>query len=131
MAAQGEGIRQCEAALQRLIDGKPVVPEHVGLPRSKITAGIVSVEAGFDRGYLKKTRKRHMPIVAIIVAFRSEPATTESSTQEAFRRARNAAEKAQKEAQVAKDQLAAVVTQNLQLLSQLRELEKRCKTLPT
>lgn len=66
------GLLACEEALQRLLDGKPVVPEHVGLELSKITASIVSLEAGFDRGYLKKSRKAHLPILAKIEASRAE-----------------------------------------------------------
>jgi hypothetical protein len=68
----GRGLLECEEALQRLLEGRPVVAEHVGLSRSKITASIVSFEAGFDRGYLKKSRNAHLPILARIEAFRAE-----------------------------------------------------------
>lgn len=48
-----DGLRACEEALTRLMKGEPVVSKHVGLSLKKITASIVSLEAGFDRGYLK------------------------------------------------------------------------------
>lgn len=48
------------------------MPEHVGLDLSKLTASIVSHEAGFDRGYLKKSRKTHLPLLAKIEACRAE-----------------------------------------------------------
>lgn len=52
-----KGIGACEEALQRLLDGEPFVSAHVGLDLSKLTASIVSLEAGFDRGYLKNLAK--------------------------------------------------------------------------
>ena len=67
-----KGLGACDEALQRLLIGKPVVPEHVGLDLSKLTASIVSLEAGFDRGYLKRSRKSHLPIIAKIEACRVE-----------------------------------------------------------
>lgn len=67
-----KGLGACEEALQRLLAGKPVVSEHVGLDLSKLTASIVSLEAGFDRGYLKKSRKTHLPLLAQIEAVRAE-----------------------------------------------------------
>lgn len=66
----GKGLDACEAALQRLLNGKPIRPEHVGLELSKLTAGVVSFEAGFDRGYLKKARQSHQAIIAKIEAYR-------------------------------------------------------------
>lgn len=67
-----KGVGACQEALQRLLDGKPFMPEHVGLDLSKLTASIVSHEAGFDRGYLKKSRKTHLPLLAKIEACRAE-----------------------------------------------------------
>ena len=123
MAAQGKGIRECEQALERLLSGRPEVSAHVGLPRNKITACVVSVEAGFDRGYLKKGRKSHMPLVARIESIKDEVATPQASAMEQVRRSRNALEKAEREAATAKEQLAAALAQNLMLLNQIRELE--------
>ena len=65
-----KGLAACSNALERLLEGRPIVPAHVGLDTSKITAGIVSYEAGFDRGYLKKSRRAHLPLLAKITASR-------------------------------------------------------------
>ena len=123
MAVRGEGVRACEEAFERLLEGRPEVAAHVGLPRHKITAGIVSIEAGFDRGYLKKARKSHVPLIARIEALKADVETPESSAMEKYRRARNALEKAEVEAAKAKEQRDAVLSQNLMLLNQIRELE--------
>ena len=63
------GLDQCVEAFDRLKAGQPRVIEHIGIAKSKITAGIVSVEAGFDRGYLKKARSAHAPLISMIEAF--------------------------------------------------------------
>lgn len=123
MSAQGEGLRLCEAALERLLENRPAVPAHVGLPSHKITAGVVSVEAGFDRGYIKKGRKSHMPLVARIEHIKGKAVTTETSAMEQVRRTRNALERAEEEAKLAKKQLAAALAQNLMLINQLRDME--------
>ena len=123
MSARGEGIRLCEEAFERLLEGRPNTPEHVGLPKHKITAGVVSVEAGFDRGYLKKSRKPHMALIARIESIKNETASRHESAMEQVRRSRNALERAEREAAAAKEQLATVLAQNLMLLNQIRELE--------
>ena len=74
-----DGVKICEAAFERLKAGCPVISAHVGIDGSKITAGIVSVEAGFDRGYLKRSRGSHMPLIARIEAYRTECSTTSNS----------------------------------------------------
>ncbi|MGP5285049.1 hypothetical protein ACTXNJ_28235, partial [Pseudomonas helleri] len=75
-----KGLVACEEALQRLLDGVPIVSQHVKLDISKLTASIVSFEAGFDRGYLKKNRKQHLPILAKINASRSAANKSPSSS---------------------------------------------------
>lgn len=70
--AQGNGLKKCEEAFERLLSGKPNISDHVGIESHKITAGIVSVEAGFDRGYLKKSRSYHKPLIARIEAYKAE-----------------------------------------------------------
>jgi len=64
--AQGDGIKSCEDAFERLLEGKPHTKEYIGLPLNKITANIVSQEAGFGPGYLKSNRHSHKPLVARI-----------------------------------------------------------------
>lgn len=124
MTSRGEGVKACEEALERLLEGSPNLAVHVGLPRHKITAGIVSVEAGFDRGYLKKSRKLHMPLIARIEHIKRQTISPTSGIDQA-RRSRNAHKKVERELVIAKEQLAAVLSQNLMLLNQIRELETK------
>ncbi|MHC5349084.1 hypothetical protein [Metapseudomonas furukawaii] len=122
--SMSSGLLACEDALQRLLDGKPVLPEHVGLDLSKITASIVSLEAGFDRGYLKKSRKAHLPILAKIEASRAE-ANKRFGSPNGKRIERLEAKLALLENELSMVQALRdrVLTQNLQLWERVRELE--------
>ncbi len=118
------GLLACGNALQRLIDGKPVVPEHVGLELSKLTASIVSLEAGFDRGYLKKSRKAHLPILAKIEAARAEAIKSPSSSSS--KKVSHLEDKIlflENELAMVRAQRDRVFVQNLQLWERVRELE--------
>jgi len=122
--ANNSGISLCIEAFQRLVEGSPVVSDHVGLPRTKITAGIVSVEAGFDRGYLKKARAQHRSLIAQIEAFRNTSAAREIAPsshkiKQAERRYRQLCDENQRIRSV-RD---AVLAQNIQLYERVRELE--------
>lgn len=119
-----KGIGACEEALQRLLDGKPFVPEHVGLDLSKLTASIVSLEAGFDRGYLKKSRKAHLPILAKIEACRAEANKgCGSSNDKSIKHLEDKVVLLEKELAMVSSQRDRVLTQNLQLWARVRELE--------
>lgn len=119
------GLVACEGALERLLDGKPVVPAHVGLALSKLTASIVSLEAGFDRGYLKKSRKAHLPLLAKIEAFRAEPSkATVPSSGKQIKRLESRLSLLGHELSIALAQRDRVLTQNLQLWERVRELER-------
>lgn len=130
----GNGIHVCEEAFERLKAGKARDPAHVDLPRSKITAGIVSVEAGFDRGYLKKSRRAHMPLISAIEVYRSESETASVTSAVKAKRAQIKAEKAVSELEQMQAKLNAVLTQNIQLVERVRELEamlKRGRSAPS
>lgn len=117
------GLEQCFDAFERLKTGQPRVVEHIGIVRSKITAGIVSVEAGFDRGYLKKARPSHVPLISMIEAFRKESVGGNDSGRLLVRRAKDKAEKAASELDDAREQLYRVLSQNVQLVERVRSLE--------
>lgn len=120
----GKGLGACEEALQRLLVGNPVVPEHVGLDLSKLTASIVSLEAGFDRGYLKKSRKAHLPILAKIEAYRAGANKgCGSSNGKSIKRLEDKVVLLEKELAMVSSQRDRVLTQNLQLWARVRELE--------
>jgi hypothetical protein len=119
----GRGLLECEEALQRLLEGRPVVAEHVGLSRSKITASIVSFEAGFDRGYLKKSRNAHLPILARIEAFRAEANRGAVIQTLKIDSLEDKLDALATELATVRAQRDRVLTQNLQLWERVRELE--------
>lgn len=117
------GVGACEEAFQRLLEGKPFVPEHVGLDLSKLTASIVSLEAGFDRGYLKKSRKAHLPILAKIEACRARANKGSGSLNgKSIKRLEDKVVLLEKELAMVSSQRDHVLTQNLQLWARVREL---------
>jgi hypothetical protein len=119
-----KGLIACENALQRIVDGKPFVPVHVGLCLSRLTASIVSFEAGFDRGYLKRSRKAHLPLIARIDALRAAAikgtAPSQAKSTENLERKLALSEK---ELSLVRAQRDRVLTENLQLWERLRVLE--------
>ena len=120
-----KGLGACEEALQRLMAGKPVVPEHVGLDLSKLTASIVSLEAGFDRGYLKKSRKAHLPLLAQIEAVRAGANKgTGSLSSRQIRQMESQLAALEKTLSIAQMQRDNVLAQNMKLWQRVRELER-------
>lgn len=123
------GLAKCYEAFERLKTGKPVVANHVDLPPSKITAGIVSFEAGLDRGYLKKTRLNHLPLIAQIEAYRKSFGSADASKAMQIKRANDKVDKARRELEIAQQQLYHVLAQNVQLVERVRSLEAQVKQL--
>lgn len=122
--AKSKGVEACFKALERLQAGTPTVSDFVGVTPDLITPAMVSVEAGFDKGYLKRSRDNHKPIIARIDALKED----RSNTMEAkVFRANKAAERAAAEKQDLKQVLDSVLTQNLMLVERVRELEQELK----
>ena len=120
-----KGVSTCEEALQRLLVGKPVVPEHVGLDLSKLTASIVSLEAGFDRGYLKKSRKAHLPLLAQIEAVRAGANKgTGSLCSRQIRQMESQLAALEKTLSIAQIQRDNVLAQNMKLWQRVIDLER-------
>lgn len=118
-----KGLGACEEALQRLLVGRPVVPQHVGLDLSKLTASIVSLEAGFDRGYLKKSRKAHLPLLAQIEAFRAE-ASKGAGSSCGKRQVEGQLAALEKKLSIAQMHRDNVLAQNMKLWQRVRDLER-------
>jgi hypothetical protein len=118
-----KGLGACEEAMQRLLDGKPIVPGHVGLELSKLTASIVSLEAGFDRGYLKRSRRSHLPLLAKIEAVRAEASKGISTNGRQIRQIERQLAILKKELEIAQIQRDKVLAQNIKLWERVRELE--------
>ena len=117
---RSKGLAACEAALKRLLEGRPLIHSHVGMDVSKITAGVVSHEAGFDRGYLKKSR----PLLAKIAAVRqggSKSVSHSISQRQILLEGRLL--KVESQMLEAINQRNLVLVQNLQLWERIKELE--------
>lgn len=123
----GGGLQACVDAFERLKAGKPNLAVHVGLDGTKITAGIVSFEAGFDRGYLKKKRPAHQPLIAQIEAYRHSFESSSASKALQVKRANDKVNKARNDLEIAQSQLYHVMTQNIQLVERVRLLEAQVK----
>ncbi|QWV19266.1 hypothetical protein KQ248_08070 [Stutzerimonas zhaodongensis] len=121
---RSKGLAACEAALKRLLEGRPLIHSHVGMDVSKITAGVVSHEAGFDRGYLKKSRSAHLPLLAKIAAVRqggSKSVSHSISQRQILLEGRLL--KVESQMLEAINQRNLVLVQNLQLWERIKELE--------
>ena len=123
----GEGVEACVQAFERLKTGKPNLAVHVGLDPSKITAGIVSFEAGFDRGYLKKKRPSHQPLIAQIEAYRTSFGTVSASKSQQIKRANEKVDKSRSELEIVQEHIYHVMSQNVQLVERVRFLEVQAK----
>lgn len=124
-----DGLERCREGFQRIKAGKPQVAAHIGLDPTKVTAGIVSVEAGFDRGYLKKSRNSHRALIAEIEAYRKSYGNESSSKALQVKRANDKVTQALADLETARSQLYHVMTQNIQLVERVRHLEEQLKAL--
>ena len=119
------GLLVCFEALDRLIAAQPVKSRFVGLSLSKLTASIVSEEAGYDRGYLKRSRAAHLPLLARIDALRMSASKTKTSSSE------STLQSLKKKVQNLEQQLIETsyqrdraLAQNLKLWERMRVLEQ-------
>lgn len=124
---ESAGLKACRDAFERLKNGKPSVEAHAKLDRSKITAGVVSFEAGYDRGYLKKSRPSHRVLLAKIEAYRSEKVTSSASSALKLARAKLKCKNLQRNLKIVEETMHKVLTQNIQLVETVLSLEKQLK----
>lgn len=117
------GIKNCEEALQRLLDGNPYVARHIGVESNDITSAMVSVEAGYDKGYLKKTRTAHKALIARIDSLKIDVKQKGDRDKILLKKALVASELHRKEAEKANEIMNKVLTQNLMLINKIKELE--------
>lgn len=118
------GLQRCEEALERLLSGRPHLADNVGVKRGDITPAMVSVEAGFDKGYLKRSRESHMSLIARIDALKSESKASSSATKKKLEKTKKMVEKRRMEIEQLNEVMDKVLTQNLMLVERVRELEK-------
>jgi hypothetical protein len=119
-----KGLEACEAAIDRLLKSKPRVAAYIDVESSEITPAMVSVEAGFDKGYLKRAREAHKPLIKRIGALNVQTKGKEDSVRLKLKKALKQSKKARSEKDECKVILDNVLTQNLMLLERVRELEK-------
>ncbi|WP_449431029.1 hypothetical protein [Pseudomonas putida] len=129
---KSDGVQQCKLAFQRLMEGLPIVPCHKDILPEKITPGIVSVEAGFDRGYLKKSRAAHQELIAQINTYRAFPSRSRSKGNEA--KAQNKRYKSmlgdlEVELRRMGEQRDTLLAQNVLLYEKVKELENLLKQI--
>lgn len=125
------GLQRCEEAFERLLAGNPIVSQHVGLEPHKITASVVSVEAGFDKGYLKRSRQSHLPLLSRIEANKTKTINLGSSYKTQALKAIKSRDKAKIEMEEMKDKLDKVLSQNLILVEHILELESKLRKQKT
>lgn len=126
-----DGVDACRSAFERLKTRRSEIPAHNAIAFSKITAGIVSVEAGFDRGYLKKARASHIGLIEEINKFRASMALNLPNARQALKQAQENAQFAESEKLQLQQMIQKVVAQNLQLVERVRQLESQVKEIRT
>ena len=119
------GIDACNDALQRLLNDSSHDPRYVGVEHSDITPAMVSVEAGYDKGYLKRSRPTHKALIARIESLRCDGAEKSDNKKIELKKALKRVEKYREEARQAKKIMDKVLTQNLILLQKVKELESK------
>jgi hypothetical protein len=115
----GEGLLLCKQALERLVKQKPNIKKFIGVT---ITPSVVSQEAGFGSGYLKKTR--HSDFIDKIADVNKELEKSPTAvTQNKLNKAKNAEQKSRQTANNYKQMLEQALSREIHLLCRIRELE--------
>lgn len=122
----GSGLSSCIEAFERLKVDMPINDEFKGYQPEQISPSVVSQEAGFDKGYLKKSRPNHMPLIALIEDWRKSGGTSLSKA-EAIRRERDKALRYMQERDEANQRYALALGRELRLIKKIRELELELK----
>lgn len=123
-------LQQCYDAFDRLKAGKGEHIDCKGLPLSQITFSKISIEAGHDAGYLKKSREQHKLLLSMLMAFLNElPSSTTMGKGVAIKRQKTKVKYAQEDASRMKEKLEAALGRELQLYHVLNKAEKEIAEL--
>ena len=117
-------LKNCYEAFERLKAGKGTKNGCVGLAPEAITPARVSVEAGHDAGYLKKSRPQHAGIISAILTYQSENNSTTLSKAEIQRRSDQRLSKIETKLNLTKQRLEDSLARELKLVARIRELEE-------
>ncbi|ELB2861406.1 hypothetical protein QNE90_001009 [Vibrio alginolyticus] len=124
-----KGIELCKEAFERIKRGEARVEKFKGIPQEKVTPSVISQEAGFDSGYLKRARATHQPLISLIDAYRSAASSETLSKSEAVRREKVKTDKAKSLQSTAETLLQDALARELVLVRRLKELEKEVAAL--
>jgi hypothetical protein len=129
--SKNNGLQACVEAFERLKQGNPSNHKHLGLHRAKITAGVVSYEAGLDRGYLKRSRANHVPLLLLIKSYANDkPSPTEQKNQ-VVKASEKKVQEHKNNTDLAEALLHKALSRELLLVSKIKELEKRLSMFET
>lgn len=117
-------LKDCYEAFERLKMGKGTMDGCIGLAPESITPARVSVEAGHDAGYLKKSRGQHAGIINAILAYQHVNTSTTLSKAEIKRRSERRVSKVEIELKLTKNRLEDSLARELKLVAKIRELEE-------
>lgn len=124
------GIEKCIAAFERLKNGTQELDKFDGIAPAAVTNSVVSQEAGFDSGYLKRSRNTHKPLISLIDLYREEHSgTTSLSKKEIVRRETAKTKKYLEDKNIAEERLTEALARELKLVCKLRELEGKVSKL--
>lgn len=121
-----KGLNACREALERLKKGKPNNERFKGVP---ITASIVSQEAGFDSGYLKKSR--HAEFIAEIARVKEKlEGQKKTIATEKYEKSKRSEKNAKSDAKRYKKMLDDALAREIMLIRRIRELENELSSEP-
>lgn len=120
---KSDGLDRCEKAFERLKAGNSHNSKFVNIPSNDITPSVVSIEAGFDKGYLKTSRDRHKPLIALIRTY-AKSQEKHSKHKTALNRESKRRNEAELILNQTKAKLESALTDNLRLITRVQYLEK-------
>ena len=117
------GVEACYLAFERLKNGNPQNDKFMHISPEKITASIVSQEAGFDSGYLKRNRHNHQGIIALIDDYKKQLKSSTLSKYEEVKREKQKAAKYKERLIEVEELLEKSLSREMLLVFKLAEME--------
>lgn len=118
------GLKKCLDALERIKNNTPNLSQYADLPRNKVTAAVVSQEAGFDGGYLKKSRPQHQEILSLIASYRYSNSGSTLSVREKIKREEHKTESLRARLKLVEDKLHKALAREMLLLDYVDRMEQ-------
>lgn len=118
------GLEKCFEALERIKINKPNLLKFKNIPPSKVTPAIISQEAGFDSGYLKKKRPQHQALLSLIESYKHSDSSSTLSFREKIARERRKTESMQSQINKIETKLHEALAREILLLDQIDRMEQ-------